>query len=380
MTSKNHYDVIVLGLGAMGSAALCHLAERGLKVCGIDQHRVPHDLGSSHGTVRVIRKAYFEHADYVPLLDRAYQLWEDLDSGAERRLFVKNGLIITGDPTSETIRGLEQCYAEHDLPHEKLDTKTATERFRPFHAPEGHTFFFDPLGGYLYVEECLREHLRRARAAGAEIRMEEPRPEWKSETSSVQVDTANDRYAADRLVLTLGPWSPPFLTAHGIELEVCRKMQVWYGTRGLEDAIDETFPCFATELDYGMFYGFPPLNEDGIKVAEHSGGQAIARPEDAHREITPEDETPLRRFLQEVFPTFEPAVQRYSACLYTNTPDGNFIIDQHPDYDNVTFAAGLCGHGFKFASVIGEVLADLSVKGDTNLPIAFLRMDRLRGD
>ena len=132
MATDNHYDAIVLGLGAMGSAALFHLAERGVRVCGIDQHAVPHDLGSSHGTVRVIRKAYFEHPDYIPLLNRAYELWEELEERAQRRLFVKNGVIVTGSPDSETIQGLERCYGEHDLPHEKLDCGAARERFTPF--------------------------------------------------------------------------------------------------------------------------------------------------------------------------------------------------------------------------------------------------------
>lgn len=380
MSSNNHYDAIVFGLGAMGSATLCHLAERGFQVCGIDQHHVPHDFGSSHGSVRVIRKAYFEHPDYIPLLDRAYQLWDDLDSGADHPLFVKNGVILSGSPSSETILGLEQCYAEHDLPHEKLTADEARKRFKPFHTPEDHTLFFDPSGGYLYIEDCIREYLRRAKNASADIRMGEPEPEWKSDRTGVQVKTTNDRYAADRLVLTLGPWSPPFLAHHGIQLEICRKVQVWYGTQGLENSIDDAFPCFATELDQRLFYGFPPLDERGIKVAEHSGGQSVARPEDADREISEEDESPLRDYLKKVFPALEPVVRHYSTCLYTNTRDGHFIIDQHPDYGNVTFAAGLCGHGFKFASVIGEVLADLSLNGKTKLPIEFLRMKRLAAD
>jgi len=377
MTTDNHYDAIVIGLGAMGSAALCHLAERGLRVCGIDQHAVPHDFGSSHGTVRVIRKAYFEHPDYIPLLDRAYELWEDLDARAQHRLFVKNGVIVTGSPESETIQGLERCYDEHDLPHEKLEYEAARERFTPFRVPDGHTLFYDPLGGHVYAEESLREHLRRAQAAGAELRLEEKALDWTAGASGVTVTTSKGRYAADRLLLTTGPWAGEFLSQQGIELTITRKIQVWYGAEGFEGKLDETFPCFAIEMDYGMFYGFPPLGQDGMKVGEHSGVDAVARPEDAERGMTPEDGPPLLRFLGEVLPTFKPELKRFSVCLYSNTEDGNFIVDRHPDHDNVIFAAGFSGHGFKFAPVMGEILTDLALNGATEQPIGFLRMDRL---
>ena len=377
MATDNHYDAIVLGLGAMGSAALWNLAERGVRVCGIDQHTVPHDFGSSHGTVRVIRKAYFEHPDYIPLLDRAYELWEELDGRAQQRLFVKNGVIVTGSPESETIQGLERCYREHDLPHEKLESDAARQRFAPFHVPDGHTLFYDPLGGRLYAEESLRELLRRAEAAGAELRLEETALDWTAGASGVTVTTSKGRYAADRLVLTTGPWAGEFLSRQGIALTITRKMQVWYGAKGLEGELDETFPCFAIEMDYGIFYGFPPLGRDGMKVGEHSGGETVARPEDARRGITPEDERPLLRFLGEVLPALKPEVKRSSVCLYTNTEDGNFIIDHHPDHGNVVFAAGFSGHGFKFAPVIGEILADLALNGATDQPIGFLRMERL---
>ncbi len=378
MATDNHYDAIVLGLGAMGSAALWQLAERGVRVCGIDQHTVPHDFGSSHGTVRVIRKAYFEHPDYIPLLDRAYELWEDLDGRSERRLFVKNGVIVTGRPDSETILGLERCYAEHDLPHEKLETEAARERFRPFHVPDGHTLFYDPLGGHLYAEESVQELLRRAEAAGAEVRLEEKALDWTAGASGVTVATSKGRYAADRLVLTTGPWAGEFLSQHGIELTIVRKMQVWFGAKGFEGELDETFPCFATEMEYGIFYGFPPLDRNGMKVGEHTGGETVLRPEDTQRGLTPEDEKPLLRFLGEVLPTLKPEVKRSSVCLYTNTADGNFIVDRHPEHTNVVFAAGLSGHGFKFAPVIGEILADLALNGATEQPIGFLRMERLR--
>ncbi len=377
MATDNHYDAIVLGLGAMGSAALCHLAERGVRVCGIDRHTVPHDFGSSHGTVRVIRKAYFEHPDYIPLLDRAYELWEGLEERAQRRLFVQNGVIVTGKPDSETIVGLERCYAEHDLPHEKLEVEAARERFRPFHVPDAHTLFYDPLGGHLYAEESVLELLRRAEAAGADVRLEEAALDWTADASGVTLATSKDRYAADRLVLTTGPWAGEFLSRHGIELTILRKMQVWFGARGFEGELDETFPCFATEMDYGIFYGFPPLGRDGMKVGEHTGGETVARPEDAQRDMIPEDEPPLLRFLGEVLPSLKPEVKRSSVCLYTNTEDGNFIIDHHPEHSNVVFAAGFSGHGFKFAPVIGEILADLALTGATEQPIGFLRMARL---
>lgn len=377
MSADNHFDVIVIGLGAMGSAALWQLAERGIRVCGIDQHEVPHDFGSSHGTVRVIRKAYYEHPDYIPLLDRSYKLWEELDGRAQRRLFVKNGVIVTGKPDSEAILGLERCYGEHDLPHEKMPADEARKRFSPYCVPEDHTLFYDPLGGHVYAEESMRELLRRARAAGAQVHLQEVMLDWSADASGVTVSTSKGNYAADRLVMTLGPWAVEFLVKQGIELIVTRKIQVWYGASGLEGKLDERFPCFGSEMDYGMFYGFPPLGEEGMKIGEHTGGDVLDRPEDANRDITPEDERMLLRFLEEILPGFRPSLKRFSVCLYTNTRDGNFVIDRHPDHSSVTFAAGFSGHGFKFAPVIGEILADLSLDGATDQPIGFLRMDRL---
>lgn len=378
MTSSNCYDVIVLGLGGMGSASLWHLAERGVRVCGIDVHTVPHDFGSSHGTARVIRKAYFEHPDYIPLLDRAYELWEDLNEKAGGGLFVKNGVIITGDPASETILGLRECYARHDLPHEEMTAQEAWDRFRPYRVPEGHTVFHDPLGGYLRVEDCVRHYLDSARTHGAEIFFEETRPRWNADASSVTVTTDGNAFSADRLVLALGPWSGPLLAGMGIELTLLRKMQVWYGAEGLQGLGGDALPCFACETGYGFYYGFPPLDEDGVKLAEHQGGQAVACPEEMDRDLCSDDERPLLRFLSEFMPTLEPSLKRASACLYSMTADGNFIVDRHPEHANVVFAAGLSGHGFKFASVMGEILSDLSLSGSTAQPIGFLGIERLR--
>lgn len=366
----------MLGLGGIRSAALLQLAERGAKVCGFDQHVVPHEYGSSHGTLRVIRKAYFEHPDYVPLLNRAYELWDAFDQRAGGGLFVKNGLILSGPPESASIRGLEACYAAHDLPHEELDAASANQQFAPYRTPEDHAVFYDPEGGYLRVENCVAHSLELAKAAGAEIHFGEQVETWESGGLMACVVTDQETYFADHLILAQGAWSELFLEEIGIKVSVTRKMQVWYGAEGLDGVTGDSFPCFAGETDYGFFYGFPPVGADGLKIAEHTGGRRLRTPEDLKRDIVPEDETDLLRFLGDYFPKLHPHRTRHSACLYTNTEDGDFIIDRHPEHESVVFAAGLSGHGYKFAPVIAEALTQLALDGETMLPIGFLGTQR----
>lgn len=373
--AAERYDAVVLGLGAMGSAALYHLAARGLRVCGVEQHHVAHGFGSSHGRVRVIRKAYFEHPDYVPLLDRAYELWAELERESGKTLLVQCGLLLGGPPGSETMRGLEACYRAHRLPHERYGPGEGRERFPKFTVPEPFELFFDPLAGYLFIEDCIAAYLDLAERHGAEVRIHEPAAGWKPEGGGVRVTTAKGDILADRLVLTLGPWAAEALRELGLGLRVLRKVQLWYDAPDI-DAYRAGFPAYFFEMDYGQFYGFPAIGEWGLKVAEHSGGRPVEDPAAVHRGLDSEDEAPVLRFLAGVFPGLRPARAHFSVCMYTMTPDGHFVLDVHPEHPQVVLAAGFSGHGFKFAPVIGEVLADLAQQAATRHPIDFLRLGR----
>lgn len=380
MAKEERYSTVVLGLGGMGSAALYHLSRRSESVCGVEQFDVAHDRGSSHGELRIIRKAYFEHPDYVPLLHRAYALWEELEKESGERLLVANGLLLSGKPGSPGILGLKACYSEHDLPHDRLSAAEAQERFSSFRFPEGHEVFYDPLGGFLRVERCTMQHLRLAERAGATIRLHETVDSWRSDGDEVVVNTDKRRIVADKIVVTVGAWAAAPFAELGVKLDVVRKVQLWYRPSDPERYAPDVFPCFYCETDYGDYYGFPVVGDYGVKVAEHSGGTVCANPKQVDRGLQREDESGPMRFLNEVFPDTRFELAHFSPCMYTKSPDEHFIIDIHSNEPNVVLAAGFSGHGYKFASVVGEILADLALRGETEHPIEFLGLSRFRRD
>ena len=378
MSRLTEFDVIVLGVGAMGSAALYHLARRGVSVCGVERHKIGHDFGSSHGHVRVIRQAYFEHPDYVPLLRRAYRLWESLEEQCSETLFVKSGMAVFGGPDSEAIAGLDACYAEHDLPHERMPAPALCERFPQFHIPRGHVGYWDPIAGYLYVEKCVEQHARLAVENGAEMLTATEVVDWRADTKGVTVVTNDGELFAHHLVLAAGAWSGPALASAGVKLNVTRQIQFWYDSPSLAQFEAPRFPIFFVENERGPFYGFPSIDGMGLKVAQHSDGPPVANPSSLTRDLQPGDEGPVRQFLSETFPDLKPDLLRHAPCMYSNTPDKHFVIDSHPEFSNVSIAAGFSGHGFKFASVVGEILADLAMTGRTEHPIGFLGFGRFR--
>jgi len=377
MADSNRYDAIVVGLGAMGAAALQQLARRGVKVLGIEQHPIAHDLGSSHGTVRAIRKAYFEHPDYVPLLERSYELWNDLENATGEQLLNQCGLLLTAKPDSETMRGLETCYAEHSLPHERLNAQEVQKRYPQITPPEDHTALFDPSGGYVFAETSVRRLITQAEGLGADVRIHEQVQGWKADAQGVTVHTVDSEISAGSLIITVGPWATTLLAELGVELKVLRKPQLWYDSPHIDRYRPPEFPCFATEMDSGFFYGFPALGDQGLKIAEHLGGSHVDDPSNIDRALHPGDETEALEYLQQVFPRFAPRLKHFSICMYTKSPDDHFIIDTHPQFERVVLAAGFSGHGFKFAPLVGEVLTDLAIEGRTEHPIDFLRLGRL---
>lgn len=373
---KHDYDVVVVGVGGMGSAALHALARRGARVLGIEQFDIAHDRGSSHGDTRIIRKAYFEHPDYVPLLHRAYELWSELEEAAGVALFDRCGFLTVGRPDSASIAGLEACYALHAMPHERLDGRELGERFPQLRAEPGAVAFFDPLGGYLRVEDCVAAQVAQARAAGAAVRTGTSVTSWKAVDGGVAVRTGGDEITAGALVLTAGAWLRDELARVGVAVEVWRKVLFWYETGEKEPFLPAALPTFYVEKDYGHFYGFPSVNERGLKAAEHLAVTPIDDPDTLERALLPGDEPPVGRFIAETFPGVLAGPVSHAVCMYTMTVDGHFVIDRHPLHPQVVVAGGFSGHGFKFAAVVGEVTAELVLDGAARQPIGFLGLAR----
>lgn len=373
---KNGCDVIVLGLGGMGSATAYQLAARGVKVCGIEQFSPAHDRGSSHGESRIIRKAYFEHPDYMPLLHRAFELWQLIAEASQSTLQVTNGLIVSGAVDSPTIAGLQACYRQHQVPHEQWQPTDLKSHFPQFNIPKEHTVFFDPYGGFLRVEACVQAQLKLAQQLGAVCHFGEKVVSWSASRKGVVVTTAKQQFYADKLIITAGAWVRPLLDELGIRCQIWRKIVVWYTSPGLESFMPDRFPTYYIELPQGGFYGFPVVSDRGLKVAEHLQPQIIDDPDTVDRSLYPEDEQPLWAFVQQVFPQLQPVRTAHSVCLYTKSPDDHFILGMHPQHDRVVIGAGFSGHGFKFAPVIGEILSGLAIDGVTEYPIGFLKLER----
>lgn len=370
------FDCIVLGVGGVGSAALYHLARRGIKTLGIERFAPPHDQGSSHGVTRIIRQAYYEHSDYVPLLKRAYELWEELEEQSSQSLLRRVGLLEIGPSDGEVIPGVLASARLHGLRVEQLSAREIGERFPGFYAEEGTQGVFEPGAGYLRVEDCVRAHVMLAQKAGAEILAGEAVRSWEILPRGVRVTTDRDTFESAALVITAGAWSPGLLAELGIPFQVLRKTLHW-----LEDSQgayhqDRSTPCFLHELPQGVFYGLPAIDREGVKVAEHSGGIEVADPNSVDRSFDPRDETRVHEYVAKWLPRLSNKRTRYATCLYTMTPDKHFIVDRHPGAAHVCFAAGLSGHGFKFTSALGEALAEMAIGGRTGLPIGFLGAGR----
>ncbi|MCG3130435.1 MAG: Monomeric sarcosine oxidase [Phycisphaerae bacterium] len=375
----NNYDVIVLGVGGMGSAACDHLAGRGARVLGLEQFDIAHDRGSSHGDTRIIRKAYFEHPDYVPLLHKAYRGWDDLAQDAGEALFERCGLLLAGPPLRALISGARRAAEEHELALPEVAPAEVERRFPGLVLSPGMTVLWEGDAGYLCVEACVRAAAARAARRGATIRTAERVLRWTATAEDVEVTCAGATYRAGRLVICGGPWAGELLSDLRLPLAVRRKVQLWFPTRGGLYAREHGFPVFAMQSEEGFFYGFPSLDGATIKVAEHTGGDVVARPEAADRSLQSGDVASIAAFIVEHLPGVDHRPTRHAVCFYTMTPDEHFIIDRHPAHAHVCFAAGFSGHGFKFAPIVGSILADLALTGTTEEPSGFLRLSRFQG-
>ncbi|WP_298858821.1 N-methyl-L-tryptophan oxidase [uncultured Gimesia sp.] len=373
-------DYLVLGLGGMGSSALYHLSKRGLNVLGMEQFGVAHDRGSSHGDTRIIRKAYFEHPNYIPLLQRAYELWRELEQESGKSLFNPCGLMVAGPPDGEVIQGVHQASRLYDVSVENISTMDVTDRFPGFQIPPGFEVTYEPEAGFLFVEECVRTQIKCALSQGAEVNLNEKINSVVIHDQSIEVRTDTQHYSASGMIVTAGAWSSSCLQELNLPLEVVRKLLFWNRVKQPVYNLDSGNGGFFFDMPYGEFYGFPSLDGKTIKLAEHTGGETVVDPGKLNRELMADDATLVSRFINEVMSELEPIPKRHATCMYTRTPDGHFIVDRHSRNPAVVYGAGFSGHGFKFASVIGEILADLATQGTTGHPIDFLSASRFAGE
>ncbi len=375
-----HFDVVVIGVGGMGSATVYQLASRGRKVLGLERYDVPHAMGSSHGVNRIIRKAYFEHPSYVPLLERAYELWRHLEEVSGERLLVITGGLDAAPPDDRVFTGsLESCRL-HGLAHEVLDAKEVARRYPGYRLPDDHMAVFQPDGGYVMSERCIVAHVEAALNRGAEVHGREQVIGWEPSGEGVVVMTDRGRYTADRLVVTAGAWSMGLLQDLRGLAQPERQVLGWFQPRRPELFTPETFPIFNLEVGEGHFYGFPVETIPGFKIGLYHHLEENVDPDTMDREPNVADETVLRAAVDRYFPEASGPTLTLKTCLFTNSPDEHFILDTLPDLPQVTIGAGFSGHGFKFSSVVGEILADLALDGTTRHDIGFLGLGRFRPD
>jgi sarcosine oxidase len=368
------YDVIVVGLGSMGSAAAYHLASRGQRVLGLERFGPVHDRGSSHGGSRITRQSYFEDPAYVPLLLRAYELWERLERDSGRDVLALTGGVFLGREDSLTVAGSLRASREWDLPHDVLDAAQIRRRFPTLTPADDEIALFEAKAGFVRPEATVAAHLQLAGRHGADLHFSEPAVRWEAiPGGGVRVLTDDGFYTAERLVVCPGAWAPELLADLGVPFAVERQVMYWFEpTGGTEPFLPDRHPIFIHEDASGVqVYGFPAIDGpgNGAKVAFFRRGRACT-PDTIDREVHPEEVRTIAEHLSGVLPTLPGEFLRASTCMYTNTADQHFIIATHPEHAQVTVACGFSGHGFKFVPVVGEIVADLATTGSTMHPIA----------
>ena len=379
------YDVIVAGLGGMGSAAAYRLAQRGLRVLGLERYTPVHDQGSSHGGSRITRQAYFEDPAYVPLLLRAAELWPEVEAVSGRTIVHLTGGVMVGRADSRTVAGSLRSAQEWGLPHELLDATEIRRRFPTMTPAPDEVALYERGAGLVIPEESVAAHLALASESGAELHFREPVTGWQATGGGgVRVSTAAATYPAGQLVACPGAWAPGLLAGLGVPFGVERQVQYWFApAAGPERFRAERHPIYIWEADGGrQFYGFPSFADPaggppgGVKVAFFRGGQPCT-PATIERTVRPEEIGAMRAFVAPRMPDLPGTFLKAVTCMYTNTPDEHFVIARHPAHEQVIVACGFSGHGFKFVPVVGEILADLAANGGTSHPIALFDPRRL---
>jgi monomeric sarcosine oxidase len=382
MTKRKHYDVAIIGLGTMGSFAAVELARRGLSVIGLDQFTPPHSRGSHSGSTRIYRLAYPEGSGYVPLTQLAGTLWDQASEQTGSKMLHRTGVLYMGPPEDSFLREVADSASTHQLEVESFTAAEVRRRYPAFEIPENYAGLLDVKAGWLDVDASIISSLAYAQSLGVECLFDQPVKGWDANGQVVQVHLEKESITAARLVVTAGAWAGALLRDLQLPLAVKRKVVAWFDPLAPELFAPDRVPVFAFPENFT--YGFPCVAGAGVRLAEHLGGDFLPDADSPVVPPGPADLNPLAAIAAKYMPglagSYELArtrIARSSVCLYTMTPDEDFIVDHHPKFRNVVFAAGFSGHGFKFAPLIAVALADLALHGKTEVPIGFLSLKRL---
>jgi sarcosine oxidase len=377
--SGDSYDVIVAGVGGMGSAACHHLARKGQRVLGLERFDIGHGMGSSHGMSRIIRLAYFEGTQYVPIVRRAHELWRETGEEAGMQLLHVTGSLDIAPEGAGFVESSRQSCLDHGLAHETLTRSEIERRFPAFHLTDQHVGLWQPDGGFVASERAIYAHVGLAQSRGAEIRANEPVLGWEPTAhGGVKVTTARGTYTAGRLVLTSGAWMDTLNPALAPHLTMVKQAIGWFSVKTPALFRMGSFPVFILTVEEGNFYGFPLWEHPGFKL----GGPHFAREpiDPSNPDRTPSDNQV--RFIRECLARYIPDANGeplgIKGCIYTVTPDEHFVIDTMPGAPQVSFASCCSGHGYKFASAIGEILADIATTGETRFDISPFALSRFK--
>ena len=370
----------------MGSAACYYLASKGCRVLGLEQFDIVHDKGSHTGQSRIIRKAYFEHPHYVPILEKAYRNWQQIESLTGQQLFYKTGVLYMGEKNNPVMEGVTRSALLYNISIEHLDSVQLKERFAQFSLPASYEGIFEPDAGFVLPEKTIQQFTALAMSNGAVIRSSEAVAKWSKEGKIISIKTASNVYLTEKLIFTSGAWTGELIPVVQPKLTVTHQVLAWVKPRMKDHFLYGRFPCWFINdnNEAGSFYGFPDLSQtilegpDGLKLARHFPGP-VTKPGDSNKNSDEEEIIKIKAFLSAYMPNAGTNICAIRNCLYTNSPDQDFIIDFVPGYDKqVIVATGFSGHGFKFVPAIGEILADLVMEGKTELALDFLQLARFK--
>lgn len=370
------HDLIIIGCGGVGSAALFYAAQKGLDVIGIDRFDPAHAMGSSHGQTRIIRQGYFEHPSYVPLLLESYQAWAEIEKLSGQTLYHQTGLLEIGPPNGVLIQGVLESKRLHNLAIEEISTQECRQRFPQFHIDDSMVAVFEKESGYLLVEKCVSTLVQLARNLGASY-LVDPVTHWEKSGNSFVVNTESNQFRCKHLIVSGGAWANDLLETHlGVELKILQKHLHWFDSESKSyDAPNS--PTFFYESEFGYLYGFPRIDSLGMKIANHSGGAIVTDPLQVDRSIDADERAVVEQFAQKyLVDAGNIAHKKHAVCMYTMSPDEHFIIDRIGDLDGVAFAAGLSGHGFKFCPVLGRELVEMALGNEASTNFEFLSKSR----
>jgi sarcosine oxidase len=374
------FEVIIVGLGAMGSAAAYHLAQRGIRVLGLDQFQPPHNFGSSHGLTRIIREAYFEHPLYVPLVQRAYELWAELEKQSGQQLLLKTGGLMIGPPDGALVSGSTRSAEQHQLEHEILNSNNLAQKFPVFKVQDDPMAVWEPRAGILFPERAIQTHLALAAKLGARLKFNEPVRKWEPFQKGIRVLTDSNSFTTNHLVLSPGAWMNSLLPHRKLPLTVERQVLYWFKPIShLEMFRPDQFPIFIRQYARNhFFYGFPDLG-DGVKVAFHHEGKQVA-PDAISQQVDSAEIAQMRNVLTEYLPDANGDLLSTAVCKYTNTPDEHFVLDHNPEFPQVIIASPCSGHGFKFSPVIGETIAQIVQRKPPRFNLDLFQLARFSHD